>query len=265
MITRRAILGCAVAPLFGGESLPEQSAGIVIERGFPDPGISYLLVAAANGRLIGSRWQHPGNPVPMGSLVKPFTALAYGEAHGFRFPEFVCEGERSRCWSPQGHGRMRIVTAIAHSCNAYFLRLAEAVKLEAIERVAQRFGINPPDRESDAAALIGLGESWQVAPLAMARAYLELTARSSEPGIGEVLAGMALSAKSGTGWGIGSGAYAKTGTAPCMHELRHRGDGYAMAMYPIGAPRSALLVRVHGAPGAQAAVVCGRMRKAMRT
>ena len=265
MITRRSILGWAVAPLARAGSLPEQSAAIVLERAFPDPGISYLLLDAAIGRVICSRWAHPEDPVPVGSLVKPFTALAYAETHAFRFPEFTCLGEQSQCWLPQGHGRLDIVKAIAHSCNAYFLRLVWDVLPASLETVARRFGINPPDAGSNADTLIGLGSTWQIAPLAITRAYLGLVARSAEPGFKDVLAGMALSARQGTGRGVGSGAFAKTGTAPCVHELKHRGDGYAMALYPAGGPRSALLVRVHGVPGAQAAVVCGRMRKATQT
>lgn len=243
MITRRTILAMAA-------SLPEQTAALLLNRAFPDPGISYLLLDARTGRSIASRWTRPDEPAPVGSLVKPFTALAYAETHDFRFPSYTCNGDQ--CWLPQGHGRMDIVSAIAHSCNAYFLELAKDVDREALDSVARKFGLplpimtNPP-------ALIGLGGVWQVSPLAIANAYIELVNRSIEP----VLTGMALSARSGTGRGVGPGAYAKTGT--------QSGDGYVIALYPIAAPRHALLVKVHGVPGAQAAYVCGRMRSALGT
>src|SRR5579864_3071379 len=144
MIMRRTILGLAVSIPLRPASLPEQSAAIVLERGFPDPAVSYLLMGSANGRVICSRWVHPEDPVPVGSLVKPFTALAYGETHAFRFPVLNCPGDAGHCWLPQGHGRMDISTAIAHSCNAYFLELASDVQPEAMASVTQRFGLSVP-------------------------------------------------------------------------------------------------------------------------
>jgi cell division protein FtsI/penicillin-binding protein 2 len=259
MLTRRAILGLAVSAPLGAASLPEQSAGMALDRAFPDPRLSYLLTDCAANREICSRWTHPMDPVPVGSLVKPFTALAYGETHGFRYPAFICSG--ARCWLPAGHGRMEINTAIAHSCNAYFLELARDVAPEALGSVVQRFGLSAPDPGVDPSMLIGLGAGWRISPFAIARAYSELIARSFDPGVREILAGMALSGQSGTGRGVGRGAYVKTGTAPCSHESREGGDGYVIALYPTSAPRINLLVRVHGVPGAAAAWVCGKMRK----
>jgi hypothetical protein len=130
-----------------------------------------------------------------------------------------------------------------------------------LETVVQRFGLSAPDAGFDAPALIGLGTGWRVSPFAIARAYSELIARSFDPGVRELLAGMALSAQSGTGRGVGRGAYVKTGTAPCIHESKERGDGYVIALFPTDAPRFNLLVRVHGVSGARAALVCGKMRR----
>jgi cell division protein FtsI/penicillin-binding protein 2 len=261
MLTRRSILGLGISAPLGAASLPEQCAGIALEHAFPDPRVSYLLMDLASSREIGSRWMHPMDPVPVGSLVKPFTALAYGETHGFRFPVYTCSGKAGHCWLPQGHGRMEISTAIAHSCNAYFLELALDVKPEALATVVARFGLTAPQVGVDASTLIGLGDGWRISPLAIARAYSELIARSFDPGVRELLAGMALSARSGTGRGVGPGAYVKTGTAPCVHQSKEDGDGYVIALYPADAPRFNLLVRVHGVPGAKAAWVCGKMRR----
>jgi cell division protein FtsI/penicillin-binding protein 2 len=262
-IARRSILGCAIAPLLRSASLPEQSAAIILELGFPDPASSYLLLDAADGRAICSRWMDVDEPIPVGSLVKPFTALAYGQTHKFQFPTIVCKGEQSRCWLPQGHGRMELRTAIAHSCNAYFLVLASSVDRAALDGVTQKFSLNSPDLGSGPATLIGLGSMWRISASSLANAYIELAARSAEAGVSTLLSGMALSAKLGTGRGAGAGAYVKTGTAPCLDELKHAGDGFAIALYPTSAPRFALMVRVHGVPGAQAASVAGRMRKAL--
>lgn len=264
MITRRSLLSTvALSPLLRAASLPDQSAAILLDRMFPDPDISYLLLDAPAGRIIASRWDLPGEPTPVGSLVKPFTALAYGAAHDFRFPASICRGDASQCWFARGHGRMEITTAIAHSCNAYFLDLAREVNPEALESIAHRFSINPPEPWSLPPALIGLHGSWKISPIAIARAYIELTQRSLDPGVSEILIGLSLSARSGTGRAVGKGAYVKTGTAPCIHEPHQSGDGYVIALYPTAAPRHALLVRVNGVPGAVAATTCGRMRAAL--
>lgn len=255
ILTRRSILSLAVSA-----PLREQSTAIAIARAFPDPGVSYRLTDRGAGREICSRWTHPMEPVPVGSLVKPFTALAYGETHQFRFPVYTCRGKAGHCWLPQGHGRMDISTAIAHSCNAYFLDLAADVNADALRMVAERFGLRAPE-DLGAGTLIGLGTEWRISPLAIAHAYSELIARSGDPGVREILSGMAMSAQSGTGRGVGPGAFVKTGTAPCAHESRESGDGYVIALYPADAPRFNLLVRVHGVPGAKAAWTCGKIRR----
>ena len=132
---------------------------------------------------------------------------------------------------------------------------------DALRTVLERFGLSAPEAGAGAATLIGLGTGWRISPFAIARAYSELIARSTDPGVRELLAGMALSARSGTGRGVGAGAYVKTGTAPCMHQSREAGDGYVIALYPMDAPRFNLLVRVHGVPGAKAAWTCGKIRR----
>jgi hypothetical protein len=258
-MTRRQLLSLAAALPIRASSLQEQSAALALEHAFPDAATSYLLLNAMSGRVISARWPDPENPVPVGSLVKPFTAFAYGETHDFRFPAAICLGGESQCWLPSGHGRMEITSAIAHSCNAYFFGLAEAIAPQELTTLTRRFGLPAPDPASGPSTLIGLGGGWRMAPLTVARAYCELAAGSAEPGITALLAGMALSARSGTGRGVGPGAYAKTGTAPCIHGPSG-GDGYTVALFPLDTPRYELLVRVHGVPGSHAAQVCGRMR-----
>jgi len=245
--------------------LQDQSIALEIDRAFADARVSYLLLDAADARIIAARWVDPETPVPVGSLLKPFAAMAYGETHGQQFPRLLCKGAAGQCWLPRGHGALDLPHAIAYSCNAYFLVLARDIDPSAIAAIAQRFGFAKPTPAADASAYIGIGAGWPVAPQALARAYCELSARATDPELRPILTGMALSAKSGTGRGVGSGAYAKTGTAPCIHSPRQPGDGYAIALWPIESPRYALLVSVDGAPGAQAANVCGRMRSLIGT
>lgn len=250
-------------------SLYDQSISVLLARRFSDPKVSYLLVDARTGRLIGARWDDPAQPVPMGSLVKPFTALAYGEAHAFHYPEYVCRGAIDGCWLPRGHGRISIEQATAYSCNAYFRRLAADVDPSDAARVARGFGIASRLDGASRAGLIGLGSDWRVAPVEMARAYCELVAPGHLAGASGLVSGMALSAESGTGRAVGVAlrgrpvamprVLTKTGTAPCVHRRQAPGDGYAVALWPAESPRYALLVGVHGVPGSGAAAVVAKM------
>lgn len=210
--------------------------------------INYIVVDVRTREVLKQEWPDSDKPIPVGSLVKPFTALA---ASG-PFPEFVCNGTIDRCWLAKGHGRIGFRDALANSCNAYFLQLARGVDAHSLAVVAAKFGIPPPDVETPEAR-IGLGADWQISPVALARAYCELTSRAAEPRVAEILAGMKLAAESGTASAIGRGALAKTGTAPCMAQRKHKGDGFTIVLAPADSPRIAVLVRVHGVPGAEAA------------
>jgi cell division protein FtsI/penicillin-binding protein 2 len=211
-------------------------------------GVNYLVVDIRTRQVVKQDWPDATKPIPVGSLVKPFTALA---SRG-PFPELVCKGSVEQCWLPQGHGLLRFREALSQSCNSYFLQLAREVDPHTLAVVAAKFGIPPPAADTPETK-IGLGRDWEISPLALTRAYCELTARASEPKTAEILAGMKLSAESGTSSAIGRGALAKTGTAPCTAKRRHRGDGFTIVLDPADAPRIAILVRVHGVPGAEAA------------
>jgi cell division protein FtsI/penicillin-binding protein 2 len=247
-------------------ALQEQSTARLLEQRFPEHNLAYLLLDARTGNLIAARWASASQPLPMGSLLKPFTALAYGEAHAFRYPQYVCRGQAGGCWRPRGHGRIGITEAVAHSCNAYFRALAAQVPAEELSAVLARYGVNATDSTDSAAAKIGVGKGWKVSPLEMAHAYLALASRSSDPGAEDLAAGMLLSARLGTGSAVdsalsGNRARVKTGTAPCLHPHKLPGDGYAVVLYPAESPRFLLLVQVHGVPGSKAAVTAGRMMR----
>jgi cell division protein FtsI/penicillin-binding protein 2 len=241
-----------------------QSAVQALSRDFRRPEVSFLLLDAQSGELLASRWEYPATPIPMGSLVKPFTALAYGEQYGFAFPSYECRGTASGCWRPRGHGRLNLESAIAHSCNAYFAMLAARLNVHQLSLVTTQFDLEPPADNASPAAFAGIGREWTISPLRLARAYLELARRRDQPGVRDIINGMALSARLGTGAAVGralpqSPALVKTGTAPCTHAKRAPGDGFALAMWPVDAPRILLLVRAHGMPGAEAAATVGEM------
>lgn len=246
------------------KSLFTQSAVLVLERDFPSRDISYLLFDARTGTLLSSRWDDPAKPIPLGSLVKPFTALAYAETHEYRFPAHVCRGEASGCWQTHPHGKLDLVSAISVSCNSYFRALAANLTGDQLIPVADRFGLDPPDPALSGPPLMGLGDRWPIAPLKIARAYLELDRCRDQPVVREILAGMAQSARTGTGKGVGDAlkhadALVKTGTAPCTHPRAAPGDGFVIAMVPANQPELLLLVRVHSVPGATASITAGRM------
>ncbi len=246
------------------KSLFSQSAVLVLEREFSSADISYLLLDARSGTLLSSRWDDPAKPIPLGSLVKPFTALAYAETHENQFPTHVCRGEASGCWQVRPHGKLNLISAISVSCNSYFRALAVSLTGEQLIPVANRFGLDPPDPTLSGPGLMGLGDRWPIAPLKIARAYLELYHRRDQPVVREILAGMEQSARNGTGKGVGDAlkhadALVKTGTAPCTHAHAAPGDGFVIAMLPANQPELLLLVRVHSVPGATASITAGRM------
>jgi len=245
-------------------SLFAQSAAQALNRGFPSRDISFLLLDVHTGRVLASRWEHPDTPIAMGSLVKPFTALAYGEQHDFQYPSHTCRGTATGCWLPRGHGDVDLTGAIAHSCNSYFRMLTEDLTAADVSPTASRFGLEPPRRDATGSQLAGLGAHWRTSPLHMARAYLELVRRGQQPGVNQVLEGMAESARHGTGAEVHRvlpfpDVLVKTGTAACTHSRRAAGDGFTVVLMPADDPQILLMVRVHGVPGAQAAKTAGQM------
>lgn len=232
----------------------------LMDHALSNSSAEYLLIDIHTREVLASRWPDADVAIPVGSLVKPFTALAYrGD-----FPEFECKGEQDRCWLKRGHGKIGFTEALAQSCNSYFLQLAQRVDPDSLRGIARKYGLPAPASESPDAR-IGLGAGWQIAPRALARAYAELSLRRGEPAVAQILNGMAMSAVRGTSSAIGAGALAKTGTAPSWDTARHSGDGFTLVLEPAESPRVALLVLVHNVPGADAAKTAARLLSVVRT
>jgi len=245
-------------------SLFAQASAQALNRDFPDPDVSFLLLDAHSGELLASRWDHADIPIPLGSLSKPFAALAYGQHHDFQFPSHICLGFQTGCWRPGGHGDVDLASAIAYSCNSYFRVLTQELVAADVSQTADRFGIEPPDSGAFGIDLAGLGPRWRVSPLRMAHAYLQLLGNRNNPAVAQILAGMERSARDGTGAEVdralqAGGAMVKTGTAACTHARHAPGDGFAIALAPAVEPRILLMVRVHGVPGSRAARTAGQM------
>ena len=249
-----AVIGTWSPLCAGGQDLHAQSAAALLARDFADPNLSYLLLAE-DGQVTAQRWEHPERDIPVGSLTKPFMAVAYGRTHS-SFPKFRCTGGKT-CWLRRGHGTLNVKQAIAFSCNSYFHQLVAQGSPEFPAAMAN-FSLHSTDDQASYAPFT------TASPLALARAFLELTRQSRDPAVTLAIQGLALSAKSGTAREVGDAlrgmtVLAKTGTAPCTHKKKAPGDGFALVMFPAEKPRAVLLVRLHGRPGHMAASVAGHM------
>jgi cell division protein FtsI/penicillin-binding protein 2 len=230
----------------------------------PAPAASYVLVDAATERLLDAQWPDRERQIAVGSLIKPFTALAYADTHGFIYPAFTCRGSADGCWLPAGHGRVGMAEAIAGSCNTYFRHLAQRTAPDAMSARLQRFGVRVAAAAMTPAAMIGFGDAVRLAPSAVIHGYLELISRTGQPGVLPIVQGMRASARTGTGRAVGAAidgvdALVKTGTAPCSHSPRATADGYTIVIYPADRPRVVLLVQAHGRTGADTAVSAGAL------
>jgi cell division protein FtsI/penicillin-binding protein 2 len=237
------------------DNLHEQAAAALLRQRFSTHDLSYLLLDD-QGRVIAQNWQHADKEIPVGSLIKPFIAVAYGRTHA-SFPSYHCSGKKT-CWLPRGHGTLGIREAIAYSCNSYFHQLYLHAEPGFATGSLRQLGLEAfPD-----------GHSGRASPRALIEAYSELARQPRDKMTSAVLDGMELSARMGTGKAAGVAmagevVLAKTGTAPCTHSPKAPGDGFAVVMVPADHPRMSLLVRVHGKPGSFAAGVAGQMLAAV--
>ncbi|HTW47565.1 MAG TPA: hypothetical protein VMD92_06445 [Acidobacteriaceae bacterium] len=266
LLLRCSLVAAALASSLAAhpQQIFSQAAAQALDRGFPDPRISWLLLDS-HGNTLAERWPDAQRPVPPGSLVKPFLAVAWGEQHDGAFPRVRCLGTRSRCWLPAGHGTLGLEDAIAQSCNAWFLALAASLNRPRASRIFARYGLAGPPITASQDSLIGFGVAWQETPSALASAYLHLIDDLHQPPWrNRILAGMQASADHGTARSIDAAlgfhaALAKTGTAPCSHTPRAAADGFTLVAWPAQEPRLVLLVRIHGVTGAQTAAVAAQM------
>ena len=271
MVNHRFLLGCILVSLFAvpgsmtqqyQSQLFMQSAAASLARNYEGGEVSWLLVNSS-GSVISQHWEEAHKPVAIGSLAKPFLALAYGQQHNNAFPHVHCAGAAGHCWLPKGHGDIGLEEAIAQSCNSYFLSLAKYVDRTRASTLFASYGLNGPALESTDEAMIGLNGQWRETALSFARAYLQLVAEDGDPLHQRIIQGMELAAQHGTARGIaaaiGTRALAKTGTAVCLHHPRAEADGFAIVLYPATMPRLVLLARMHGATGARAAALAGQM------
>jgi cell division protein FtsI/penicillin-binding protein 2 len=162
-------------------SLYAQATAALLNRSFSSPRVEYLLFDLRTRQTIAIRWPHAERAIPVGSLLKPFVALAYDELDELHssssepaqrqfpqvhlpvvhFPIVQCRGKSQGCWRAGGHGSLTLEQALAASCNAYFLTLAKALAdsgngpdggltsdgLASLGRVSSAYGLPAPPTE----------------------------------------------------------------------------------------------------------------------
>ncbi len=85
---------------------------------------------------------------PPGSTFKIIVALAALESGAITPNEQVfCPGywdygdRRYHCWEAKGHGHVNLATALMHSCDIYFYKLALKIGIDAIRKMALKLGL----------------------------------------------------------------------------------------------------------------------------
>jgi cell division protein FtsI/penicillin-binding protein 2 len=228
------------------QTLYTQSLQTILTR--TNPRLDFLILDANTHQILANTFPNPSNPIPVGSLTKPFLALAFLTHQPRPALNVVCHGHPDRCWRAVGHGRLTLPEALAQSCNAYFLALARTLPLDEIILPT------PPPPSATPEDLIGLTAAWPISPLALATAYAQLLTSPSTPS--PVFEGMSLAASKGTASAIGQhpgGVLAKTGTAPCIPTPQRclaANDGLVLAAVPAQHPTLILLVRRRATTGA---------------
>ena len=282
-LTLFSVSSAPAQPQQPSPTLYSQATAALLDRVFPSPQVEYLLLDLRSGETLAMRWSHPERAVPVGSLLKPFIALAYGQLHSTanssgsvqRFPVVYCRGKSDGCWRTGGHGSLGLERALADSCNAYFLNLAADLTasrqgIVVLDKVSADYGLPAPPEPASPPMLIGVTPQWRIAPETLARAFERLATQTHSEVASRLLAGMRLAASpGGTAGKIGEhpgGVLAKTGTAPCLSDPESNsprclanGDGLAVLIAPAEHPRLLLLVRQRAITGALAAQLAGQM------
>lgn len=195
-----------------------------------------------------------------GSLMKLITAQA-AIAKGLD-PALNCEGHldesghREYCWTPKGHGRLRMVQALSQSCNLYFYQLAKKLGWNALAEQFKHWDLPLPEAFSPRGwelgrAAIGESEKLQFTPKQLAAFWEVLLAKASDPNLKNLFFGLEQASQIGTANGLkslGIPIWAKTGTADSQTDA-YKTHGWIMAAAPAPQPRWALLIFLKNAHG----------------
>ncbi len=255
-----------------------------------EPGESAAVLDLASGRIVAESGSDVLKvPRLPGSVFKLVTAAA-ALAQGLDGLTLTCTGRLHllgrtwTCWDPRGHGSLRLVKALALSCNLYFYQLASRLDPAAFLTTAHRLGLDGPSglavgeqvqelpggllQEELLVAALGESEQVRVTGLQLLRLAAVISGVGPLAGNGvaldEVLRqGMQEAASYGTARGAGQGGpcAAKTGTAREPGTWRYH--GWCIGYTPVVAPRYAFVVYRYSGVGAEAARTAGRVVEAL--
>jgi len=214
---------------------------------------------------MAQRWEHPEREVPVGSLIKPFLAVAYGRTHA-SFSEVSLRRKNRMLASPADMGRSESARRLRCPAILIFTSLWPTPNLGLPRRPWKASGLTAGPSEIDMVRQGGVAS-----PLVLAKAYLELAnhfarrsggSRFARDGV--VCAGRVQPKPRALSCRI-SRALAKTGTALCTHPRKASGDGFALVMSPADHPRIVLLCDCMADLESMAAGVAGRMIAAVES
>ncbi|NQV37469.1 MAG: penicillin-binding protein 2 [Candidatus Marinimicrobia bacterium] len=91
--------------------------------------------------------RNSGGLYPPGSILKMITLLALAEKGNLNTNfSIICTGEYAfgdrvfRCWNEYGHGNVDLRRALSESCNIYFYKIVQALKIDEWAEVAKELG-----------------------------------------------------------------------------------------------------------------------------
>lgn len=128
-----------------------------------------------------------------GSIIKPLVALAALQTETI-FPEdtITCRGfyqignKRIRCWHRAGHGPIRLIDAIAFSCNPYFIHIGMEVGIDSLSPLFKAAGIGSSPRIDLPGAGKGLLPSRGFAPAKWKRNWIAIDTAYTSIGQGAI-------------------------------------------------------------------------------
>lgn len=200
---------------------------------------------------------------PVGSLQKPWVVRAWAEAHpdpSSPPPRVTCRSGGG-CWLRSGHGELGLLLATARSCNSWFLALARDVPPDLLARSLRGagFSVRVPLDPWEAIGSGSRGRAVVASPESLLGAYRELITTPwpfRDELRRELLSGMAMAAREGTGADLGAtGLIVKTGTVDAVDGAVSRTSGWVMAADP-SAERLFLALLPRGT-GSEAAAALG--------
>ncbi len=142
-----------------------------------------LITNVHNGAVLGViQPELFSKQYPPGSLIKVFTVIAYYKEHGDAFPVLSCpptlSSDSQGCWDRNGHGKVGITDALAHSCNVYFRQIAHQLSPELFLSTLKEFElIDETTGYSDETIrkmMVGSTLEWSTDPTRILRAYCAL-------------------------------------------------------------------------------------------